>query len=130
MQDPFGSPSAHDARADVDGAAINSLPGRLMVEITEDHGGIVVRLAGELDLETTAELDRQLAVLDETPVPHLLIDLAGVSFMDSTGLASIVRAHRAAEARGYPLVLRPGSNQVQRLFQLTGVDQRLTFEDG
>jgi anti-anti-sigma regulatory factor len=48
--------------------------------------------------------------------------------MDSAGLAAIVRAHQSAETNGYPLVLRRGANQVQRLFALTGVDERLIFE--
>lgn len=103
-------------------------PGRLTVEMLTDARGVVVRLEGELDLETAAEFDRQLAALDGSLVKRLLIDLGGVTFMDSTGLASIVRAHQSAETNGYPLVLRRGANQVQRLFALTGVDELLIFE--
>ncbi len=87
-----------------------------------------MRLVGELDLETAVEFDRQLAALDGE-IRRLLIDLSRVTFMDSTGLGSIVRAHQSAQANGYAFVVRRGSNQVQRLFALTGVDERLAFED-
>jgi anti-sigma B factor antagonist len=89
----------------------------------------VVALEGELDLETTPEFDRQLACIDETQIARLLIDLTGVTFMDSTGLSSIVRAHHLATANGHTLVLRRGARQVQRLFALTGMDERLAFAD-
>ncbi len=49
--------------------------------------------------------------------------------MDSTGLGSIVPAHRFVESNRHTLVLRRGSRQVQRLFELTGIADRLTFED-
>jgi anti-sigma B factor antagonist len=90
---------------------------------------LTVELEGELDLETARELDRQLAAIDATRLERLVIDMRGVTFMDSTGLASIVRAYQTAEKSGYAVVLRRGSNQVQRLFALTGVDERLSFDD-
>lgn len=111
-----------------DGAGIG-VSGRLTVEWITGVQALTVRLEGELDLETSQELDRQLAAIDAARVKRLVIDLGGVTFMDSRGLSSIVRAHQSAEENGYALVLRRGSNQVQRLFALTGVDERLTFDD-
>jgi anti-sigma B factor antagonist len=129
MQDPNGSRSADGRTMTADDAAGNSGSGRLTVQLRSDARGVAVTLEGELDLETAPELDRRLAAIDETQVARLLIDLHGVTFMDSTGLSSIVRAHRFAQSNGHTLVLRRGSNQVQRLFELTGVDERLTFEE-
>jgi anti-sigma B factor antagonist len=103
--------------------------GRLTVQLTTDAQGIAMRLEGELDLETSLEFDRRLAAIDQARISRLLIDLGGVTFMDSRGLSSIVRAHQSAEANGHTLVVRRGSNQVQRLFALTGIDERLTFEN-
>jgi len=101
----------------------------LTVELTTDAHSAAVRLEGELDLETAQEFDRQLAAIDAARLTRLVVDLRGVTFMDSRGLSSIVRAHQSAEANGYSLVLRRGSNQVRRLFALTGIDERLTFDD-
>jgi anti-anti-sigma factor len=125
MQNPtaWGSPNSPGDAAD------NGESGRLTVRLITDARGVTVTLEGELDLETAQEFDRRLAGIDEAQLRRLLIDLSDVTFMDSTGLQSIVRAHRRAESDGHTLVLRPGSNQVQRLFQLTGMNERLTFEE-
>jgi anti-sigma B factor antagonist len=125
------SPSESEGHAWVaadDGASVVE-PGRLTVELITDAQGVALRLVGELDLETSVEFDRRLAAIDQARISRLLIDLGGVTFMDSRGLSSIVRAHQSAEADGHTLVVRRGSNQVQRLFALTGIDERLTFED-
>jgi anti-anti-sigma factor len=102
---------------------------RLKIQLTADSRGITVGLAGELDLETAPELDRRLVEIDATKHGRLLIDLRAVEFMDSTGLASIIRAQRDANSNGHDLALRRGSGQVQRLFELTGFGDRVTFED-
>jgi anti-anti-sigma factor len=129
MQNPSASGSVDGPIAAAEDLATNGRSDRLTVRLTSDARGVVVTLEGELDLETTPEFDRQLAAIDKTPLTRLLIDLGGVDFMDSTGLSSIIRAHRVAESNGHVLVLRRGSKQVRRLFELTGVDDRLTFED-
>jgi anti-sigma B factor antagonist len=91
--------------------------------------GVRVRIMGELDLATAPELDRLLDGLADDRHDRVLLDLSDVKFMDSTGLASIVRAHRSADANGHRVALRRGSPQVQRLFEITGMLDRLAFED-
>ena len=49
--------------------------------------------------------------------------------MDSTGLALMIKAQQSAEANGHRLAFRRGTSQVQRLFELSGVLERFTFED-
>ena len=92
-------------------------------------GGMVLTLEGELDISTAAELERQLPFVDHAGIKTLLIDLERVEFMDSTGLALIVRAAQSAKTSGCQLRLRSGPRQVQRLFELTGLLDRFTFED-
>jgi anti-sigma B factor antagonist len=129
MQDPSTCGLGGGPRGAADDGAALGLANRLTVRLVTDAQGIALSLEGELDLETTREFDRHLAALDLDHVRRVLIDLRGVSFMDSRGLSSIIRAHQLAQANGHDLVVRRGSNQVQRLFALTGVDERLTFED-
>jgi anti-sigma B factor antagonist len=129
MQDRITSKSEDRAWLAPDDVASIVESGRLTVQLITDAQGVALRLEGELDLQTSQEFDRRLADIDQAHVGRLLIDLGGVTFMDSRGLSSIVRAHQAAEANGYTLVVRRGSNQVQRLFALTGIEERLTFED-
>ena len=129
MQDPSTWESGDGPTVAGDDVASIGVCGRLTVQWITGAQSLTVRLEGELDLETARELDRQLAAIDAARLKRLVVDLRGVTFMDSRGLSSIVRAHQSAEANGYSLVLRRGSNQVRRLFALTGIDERLTFDD-
>ena len=101
----------------------------LQIQRVRTPDGVVLKLHGELDISTAAELERQLPAFDQDGFGRLLIDLEHVEFMDSTGLALIVRAAQGAEMSGYQLHLRSGSRQVQRLFELTGLLDRFSFED-
>jgi anti-sigma B factor antagonist len=102
---------------------------QLTIHLERDPAGVRVALVGEVDLATGPELDRPLDELARNGHSRLLIDLNAAEFMDSTGLASIIRAVHAADANGHRLTVRRGSPQVQRLFELTGIVDRLTFED-
>jgi anti-anti-sigma factor len=103
--------------------------GGLVIERSAGDDGVVLRLDGELDLATVSQFDAEIAEIARAAPPHVLIDLARVTFMDSTGLASIIRAHRAAASAGCTLAFRSGSDQVQRLLKLTGTIDFLTFEE-
>jgi anti-sigma B factor antagonist len=100
----------------------------LEIAIAEHPHVVVVRLTGEVDVDTAPGLDQRLRELAAAGHPNLLIDLSEVEFMDSTGLRSIVRAQYSADSDGRRLTLRRGCPQVQRLFELTGMLDRLTFE--
>lgn len=106
-----------------------AIPGHLSIKREPDPHGIVLRLVGELDLASVRELDRQLRELEAASPGRLLIDLGGLDFMDSSGLALLIRAQQSANANGHRLTLRPGPAQVQRLFELTDAVDRFTFED-
>lgn len=81
----------------------------------------MVSVSGELDLATAPMLEEHINSHTEPPI----IDLSGVDFVDSTGLRVLITAH---EARGgLPLVVREGP--VTRLFELTGVSERLLVFD-
>jgi anti-anti-sigma factor len=53
------------------------------------------------------------------------VDLAGLEFCDSSGLATFLRFHREAERAGSTLVLRSPQPNVRRMFELTGTDAML-----
>ncbi|MGH2866142.1 MAG: STAS domain-containing protein [Solirubrobacteraceae bacterium] len=97
------------------------------IQRVTDEQGVVLKLRGELDLSTVPELERLLAECEREGPSDVVLDLEQVEFMDSTGLAVIIRAGQAAQANGHQLRLSPGSPQVQRLFKLTGVLDRFTF---
>src|ERR1700686_4745781 len=94
------------------------------VEVTSGASGLGVRLAGELDLATVPELDACLAALDV----DIVVDMAAVTFMDSTGLDGLIAAHKQAAKRCRSFVLRSPTEQVAKVLHATGVDQMLTVE--
>ena len=102
---------------------------RLQISIEHQSDVVVVRLTGEVDVATAPELDQRLQEIATGGHTNVVIDLSGVEFMDSTGLHSIVRAQYFADANRRQLTLRHGSPQVQRLFEITGVLDRVSFED-
>jgi anti-sigma B factor antagonist len=128
MQNLVFSGSGDGACVVADTFAFSAVRG-LRVALVADARGVAVLLAGELDLETAPELEQQLAALEESQRTRVVIDLGGVTFMDSAGLKAILAASEFAQSHGHTLVLRRGPRQVQRLIELTGVGDRLTFED-
>ncbi|TCM49362.1 STAS domain-containing protein [Kribbella sp. VKM Ac-2568] len=85
----------------------------------------VVRVSGDLDLETSPELTDQLKVLLG---PHLLvIDLTDVEFMDSTGLGVLVGAHKESSSRGGSLALVGAQHRVQKILRITKLHKVFTL---
>jgi anti-sigma B factor antagonist len=102
---------------------------RLKLECATDASAVVLRVEGEIDLETAPAFDAEIRRIIEAQPERVLIDLAGVEFIDSTGLSALIRADQGATAAGQQLSLRGGSSQVRRLFELTGLLDRLNFEE-
>lgn len=104
------------------------MPSPFRVEVTNRGAASVLRVSGELDLATSPALEQELERLAAAETPLVVVDLAELEFMDSTGLSVLVRAHRRAEENGQRLGLVDIPQQVQRLLTLTGVRDRLVLE--
>ena len=73
---------------------------------TTSHGSVrVVSVEGEIDLGTAGELSEAAACGHAGDRPSLVLDLSGVTFMDSTGLKVLLAVHKRAELAGGRLVL-------------------------
>jgi anti-anti-sigma factor len=105
------------------------LDGNGAITFERDPKGVCVWVVGELDVSSAPELDRMLGDLTVAQDERLLLDLDGVEFMDSAGLAAIIRAQDFADLNGHRLTVRWASPQVQRLFELTGMLEKFTFEE-
>jgi anti-anti-sigma factor len=81
-------------------------------------------LHGELDIATAPELVDLLARLRHHG-HAVTLDLAEVTFMDSTGLTTLMDAHLAAEGNGWSFEIRRASPAVRRVFDLAGVGRLL-----
>ena len=95
---------------------------RFDIESRDADGATYVAVAGELDLATAPLLAEQLAQAETSGAKLVVLDLADVSFMDSTGLHVLLEAHANAQRNGHRLrITAAGSEPVQRLFELAGV---------
>jgi anti-sigma B factor antagonist len=85
---------------------------------------VIVR--GELDLASAPQLDDALSEAASGSVA-VILDLSELTFMDSSGLHAILTARARMAAADCRLVLLKGCRQVQRIFEVTGVDRVLEF---
>jgi anti-sigma B factor antagonist len=76
----------------------------------------VVRVSGEIDVSTAPDLRD---VLSHPGTDHLVVDLRGVAFLDSTGLGVLVGALKRLQKRGGSLKIVTDRGRVRRLFELT-----------
>ena len=88
-----------------------------------EPGAVRFALRGELDLAHAYTFDEELRTVEATSPSCVVIDLRELTFLDSCGLARLVAARRRAMKAGRRLVLVRGSAAVQRVFQLTAVDE-------
>ena len=98
-------------------------------EVVRNGGHDWVRPAGDLDLDTVHRVEAALGRLREEGSGNLVLDLRGLTFMDSTGLRLVIRWHTAAQDEGFRFAIVPGPEIVQRVFRLTGMDAQLPVAD-
>jgi anti-anti-sigma factor len=103
------------------------VPGfRIAVLGTHDPNQVCVRLKGELDIAAVPSARDRIAKLKRRG-GHLVLDLRGLSFIDSSGLNLILGLAAESTRDGWDLSVTPGSSVVQRISQLTGTEGRVPF---
>ena len=102
----------------------------LQITTTSQDGTTRIELAGELDIATAPELENVLETRFADPGADLVLDLQGVTFLDSSGLRAVLVASRAAKDAGRRLVVVPGDGQVLRVIRLARVEDRLDLQGG
>lgn len=101
--------------------------GSFVVGVDDGGGRPVVRVRGEIDVATAPQFAEcvELALTKGTP---LVIDLAETTFMDSTGLSTLIRAHHASGRVKEAIVLRSPCAAVRRTLDVSGVAEVFTIE--
>jgi anti-anti-sigma factor len=84
----------------------------------------VVSLAGELALGTLPGIETRL-LREVQSKAGVVVDLTGVSFIDSSGIGLLIRAFRATEDGGTLHTVIAEGSQVERVFELAGIDRAL-----
>src|SRR5690349_18496857 len=102
-------------------------PVPLRVTVASANGTVTLVVTGDVDFASADELaGRMTAILADDAVRRLVVDFAGVGFLDSSGIAALVSAYRAAQIRraGFRVVNCPP--RCLRVLQITGLDELLT----
>jgi anti-anti-sigma factor len=98
----------------------------LRLQITPGHGDdVVVTLTGELDLSSRDELAAvAFDLLDNAK--NVVIDLSGVTFLDSAAMSTLVKVRLEADRRGAEVRLRGAKGSVAEVLAITGLDRWLS----
>lgn len=109
----------------------DDIPRAALLDLDVSEGpDAVIALTGELDPATAPQLDKEIErVLSAGPtVQRLVLDLDGLTFLDSSGLRVFVTARQAVGAQGGELALRSPSPNTLRLLEVTGLGEIITVE--
>src|SRR3954469_17224730 len=98
---------------------MSSDPQPLLISVEEIPSGRMPILRGEGDMVRATRL-RDAVLRHLSAARSLWLDLAGVTFMDSSGIHILTDSQRRASLLGHPLVIARASPAVERLFQVTG----------
>ncbi|KKJ93441.1 STAS domain-containing protein [Micromonospora sp. HK10] len=99
-----------------------------VTEARRDGGVVGLRLAGELDLSTVPQLNDAIDRLIAEGCRQLLLDLAELTFCDSTGIGAFLRGDNRLAADGGWLRVTGAGGRVARVLQVTGLVDVLTYQ--
>jgi anti-sigma B factor antagonist len=102
-------------------------PESLYCELEPEREAVRLRPIGSLDMATLPVLERQLQELRDAGFPRLIIDLGGLSFMDSNGVRFALKWRATALRDGFQISFAPGRPAVHRVFELAGVTDHVPF---
>jgi anti-sigma B factor antagonist len=86
--------------------------------------GHLISVTGELDIAATPELSTVLLIAAGSPGSLVVLDLAGVEFIDSTALGTLLKAGNEIEAAGKRLRIVCAEGPVRRLLEMTNLTNR------
>jgi anti-sigma B factor antagonist len=107
----------------------HSTPAGFRCDIDPDGDRAVVRPVGELDLATAAYVDEPLHERCRAGFRDLVLDLRGLTFLDSTGIALLIRWHRHAAQDGIDFAVVMGDDRIRRPLELTGILDLLSVRE-
>lgn len=101
----------------------------LSIDLEVKNKVLCIRLIGELDHHTAEQLREEVAiVLERTEVKHIILNLAELSFMDSSGLGVILGRYNYINSIHGEMVVCAISPAVKRLFEMSGMFKIIRLE--
>lgn len=103
-----------------------------LFEIDTEWDGERARVltAGELDLATSPQLEQEMDTILARGAREVTIDMAKITFVDSSGLRVLIGLHERSTEDGWELALTLPSEQARTVFRISGAEAHLPFVDG
>jgi anti-sigma B factor antagonist len=96
--------------------------------VEERNGGVVISLVGELDLYNAHMVREELFAATARSPERLVVELSGVTFIDSTGLGVLIEARTRLANRKAFLLVAPGL-ETRRALEISGLDRHFAVHD-
>jgi anti-anti-sigma factor len=91
----------------------------LIFDIKSEGTAHVIAVTGEVDMATAPRL---IECLQDRSDRDVILDFAGVAFIDSRGIAALLKSHKTLRARGRSLRITAEPDNVRKVLEVTGVD--------
>lgn len=101
----------------------------LVLQTRQEGGATVVTAAGEIDVFTAPDLDEALTAVLSRGATKIVMDLSGVTFLDSTGLGVLVKCLKQARGAGGWVRLVVQAEKIRKIFDITGLDAAMPLFD-
>jgi anti-sigma B factor antagonist len=99
----------------------------ITVNIQKHNEQVHLSISGEIDAYTAPKLRESLHPFDDNKHVQMVVDLSGVSYMDSTGLGVLVGLFKNIHGNEGRLILTGLSPRLKRLFDITGLTEIMEF---
>ncbi|CAM5578585.1 anti-sigma factor antagonist [Streptomyces spiroverticillatus] len=96
---------------------------KLTVDVRSRDAGVVLAVAGDLDFDNSPRLRTALNRLALDPGDLMVMDLAEVTFFDSSGVTMLIIARKVAQAADAEIVVTGITPMVAKIFRITGLDE-------
>jgi anti-sigma B factor antagonist len=101
----------------------------LAIDVATQGAHTVLVLAGDIDIHTAPAIRERLVALQVDGSKAVVVDLAGVNFLDSSALGALVAAHRNLEQVGGTLKLAAARPHVLKVFRITRLSEVIPLYD-
>ena len=103
----------------------------MALQIETEEGLVEAFLTGEIDHHGASGLREEIdAAIERVQPERVVLDFAGVTFMDSSGIGLVMGRYKLVESIGGKLALRGLSAPIKRVMRLAGLDKIAEFDEG
>ena len=100
----------------------------MTVSYREDRGKLEIELFGELGHHEAIDVMENIAALYECIMPvELILDMGGVSFMDSSGIAVVMRTKKLCDSNGIAMAVKNAHKQAIKVLSAAGITRIVSF---